>query len=175
MQPLTGREVMQPLTMNHIGINVPDIERACVWYSDIFGFQVLSEPAVVEADDSHFGHLVKDIFGPNFRSMKMAHLVTGDGVGIELFQFLDPKTVVPENTYEYWRAGIFHFSLTVSDMDACLESIQSSDGKIISKTWKLYKNKPYRSVYCQDPWGTIFELYSSRYEQYWSNHEPPKS
>ena len=42
-------------------------------------------PIAAEEDGGYFAEIVADIFGPGFERMKLAHLATGDGVGIELF------------------------------------------------------------------------------------------
>jgi len=49
------------------------------------------------------------------------------------------------------------------------ERIGANGGKVLSKVWKLWKNKEYKAVYCQDPRDTIVELCSRPYEQFWSN------
>ena len=74
--------------LDHVGISVPDIAAAVAWYRDILGCYVLMEPIEGYADDSYFGQIVADIFGADFKGMKIAHLATADGVGIELFQFV---------------------------------------------------------------------------------------
>jgi len=158
-----------PMRMNHIGISVPDIEAATRWYVDVLGCYLLVPPTDARNDGSHFGKVVKDIFDKRFEHVMMAHLSTADGVGIELFQFVEPKTEVPANTFEYWRGGIFHFCLTAPDVDAVARRIGEHGGKVMSKVWKLWANKEYEVVYCQDPWGTIVELCSHPYEQFWSN------
>lgn len=164
--------MQQPMRMNHIGLSVPDIEAATRWYCEVLGCYLLVPPVDAVNDGSHFGQVVKDIFGERFQAVKMAHLSTADGVGIELFQFVEPATTVPANTFEYWRAGIFHFCLTAVDIEATAERIAAHGGKVLSKVWKLYQNKEYKAVYCQDPWGTIVELCSRPYEQFWSNLAP---
>jgi len=161
----------QLYTMNHIGITFPDIGAAFVWYRDVLGCFVLAEPADVLNDGSHFGNIVHNIFGDKWGQVKMAHLTTACGVGIEMFQFVKPMTYTPENTFEYHRTGIFHFCLTTSDIDAAAELITKNGGKVLSKTWKLF-NKEYRHVlYTQDPWGTIVEFFDAPYDQYFSNME----
>ena len=52
--------------MNHIGISVPDIEAAVVWYRDVLGCFVLVPPGDAAVDGSHFGKVVADIFGEGF-------------------------------------------------------------------------------------------------------------
>jgi len=162
-----------PRAMNHVGINVPDIDAAVAWYRDAIGCYVLAHPTEVTDDGTHFGNAVKDIFGKNFSGLKIAHLSTADGVGIELFQFTKPKTYTPDNTFEYWRTGIFHICLTAADIEATAKQIEANGGKQMSKVWKLFSNKDYKVCYCCDPWGTIIELSSHSYVQVWSNLQEP--
>ncbi len=162
-----------PHAMNHVGITVPDIDAAVAWYRDVIGCYVLAHPAEANDDGTHFGNAVKDIFGKNFGSLKIAHLSTADGVGIELFQFSKPKTYAPDNAFEYWRTGIFHICLTAVDIEATAKQIAANGGKQMSKVWKLFSNKDYKVCYCCDPWGTIIELSTNSYVQTWSNLEEP--
>lgn len=161
-----------PMRMNHIGISVPDIDAAGRWYCEVLGCYLLVPPVEARNDGSHFGKVVKDIFGERFESVRMAHLSTADGVGIELFQFVEPATRAPADPFEYWRGGIFHFCLTAPNIEAVAERIAQNGGKVRSQVWKLYQNKPYKAVYCEDPWGIIVELCSHPYEQFWSNLAP---
>lgn len=159
--------------VNHVGITVPDIDAAFAWYRDVLGLYPHVAPMEVTNDGSYFGDLVKDLFGTPFESVRMAHLTSSDGVGIELFQFLDPATESPATTFEYWRAGIFHFCLTVDDIGATAATIAAAGGKQRSKVWRLFANKDYEVVYCEDPWGTIIELCNRPYTTVWANHESP--
>src|ERR1041384_188280 len=143
--------------MNHVGLTVPDIDAAFAWYRDVLGLYPHVAPMEVRDDGSYFGDLVKGLFGPRFGRVRMAHLACSDGVGIELFQFLPPATEVPATTFEYWRAGIFHFCLTVDDVAATADTISEHGGKRLSEAWRLFDNKDYQVVYCQDPWGTVIE------------------
>lgn len=152
-------------TMNHIGINFPDVDAAVDWYRDVLGCHVLAPPATATQDGSHYGDCVADIFGQGFGAVKIAHLTTMCGVGIEMFEFVQPKTQVPANTFDYARAGIFHFCLTTPDIEATAASIERNGGKILSRLWKLHENGELYLIYCQDPWGTVIEFYSMPYAQ----------
>jgi Glyoxalase/Bleomycin resistance protein/Dioxygenase superfamily len=88
----------------------------------------------------------------------VAHLSSANGVGIELFQFIKSAVEVPANTFKYWRTGIFHFCLTARDIEAAAAAVEKNGGKILNKVWKLFGNKNYQVVYCQDPWGTVVEF-----------------
>lgn len=161
----------QIFNMSHIGINVPDIDAAVAWYRDVLGCYVIAEASQVSDDGSHFGNVVKDIFGEDFESVKLAHLTTADGVGIELFQFIKPATYVPGNTFEYQRAGIFHFCLTAANIEEAAAKVEANGGKIISKAWKLFNKENCSVIYCKDPWGTIVEFYDAPYDQVFSNQD----
>lgn len=164
-----------PLAMNHVGISVPDIHAAVKWYTEILGCTLLVEPVEAKDDGSRFGKVVKEIFGEKFKSVWMSHLSTSDGIGIELFQFCTPKTVVPADNFEYWRGGIFHICLSAPNIEETAELIGKSGGKVRSSIWKLWENKDYKVVYCEDPWGTIIELSTHGYVNLWSNLVAPSN
>jgi catechol 2,3-dioxygenase-like lactoylglutathione lyase family enzyme len=163
------------MAMNHVGITVPDIHAAVKWYTEVMGCYLLAAPAELKDDGSHFGKVVKDVFGERFKTGWIAHLATVNGVGIELFQFLEPKSAARDDNFEYWRGGIFHVCFTAPDIEETAELIERSGGKVKSQIWKLWNNKNYKIVYCEDPWGTIIELSDHSYVQLWSNHEPPSN
>ena len=75
-----------PIALNHIGITVPDIHAAIEWYGKVFGFRRIMGPRRLEpklSDTAESGH----ILGPRFRKALQAHLVTANGIGLELFEF----------------------------------------------------------------------------------------
>lgn len=78
---------MTPRTFSHIGISVPDLDAAVKFYSEILGFYVLMQPSGVIEDTSAIGVMCTDVFGPGWERLRIAHLSTGDGIGIELFEF----------------------------------------------------------------------------------------
>ena len=165
--------MMAAKTMNHVGITVTDIQAATDWYIEVLGCNVLMNPAHIPDDGGYFSEIVSDIFGKGFKSIKMAHLVTGDGIGIELFEFTKAKSVIPENNFEFWKTGIFHICLTEPNIEKLAQQIEKTGGKKRSKVWQLWPEKPYKVCYCEDPWGNIIELSSHSYEQTWSNFEIP--
>ena len=107
---------MVALTFSHIGITVPDLEKAVEFYSKAFGLYVIMGPTEVQHDDSAIGQMCDDVFGEGWGSFRIAHLSMGDGVGIELFEF--PDTIEEERPFEYWRRGLFHFCVQDPDIEA---------------------------------------------------------
>jgi hypothetical protein len=94
-----------PRTVTQVALTVTNIDHAIQWYGDVFGLRVLFGPADVVADDSHFGNILRDIFGPEFRQARFAYLATADGTSIELFEFQRPATERRTDNFDYWKLG----------------------------------------------------------------------
>ncbi|WP_417845636.1 lactoylglutathione lyase family protein [Thalassospira povalilytica] len=152
-----------PRTFSHIGISVPDLEAAVKFYAEVLGWYVIMEPTTITEDDSDIGQMCTDVFGANWKSFRIAHLSTGDRVGIELFEFPDNQR--PDNNLEYWKTGTFHFCVQDPDVEGLVEKIKAHGGKQRMPIRHYYPGeKPYRMVYVEDPFGNVFEIYSHSYE-----------
>ena len=158
-----------PLAITHIGLSVPDLDRAIQWYQGVLGFRVLAGPIELVGDDSHFGLLCTDIFGPQFQKGRLAFLSGPNAVGVELFEFNDPKSERLPNNFEYWKSGIFHLAVVDSDVENLARRIEESGGKLRSKIWTLFPGKPYKIAYCEDPFGNIVEICSHSTDQMWDS------
>lgn len=152
-----------PRTFSHIGISVPDLEKAVEFYTEVLGWYVIMPPTLIEEDDSAIGVMCTDVFGADWKSFRIAHLSTGDRVGVELFQFLNAET--PENNFEYWKTSVFHFCVQDPDVEGLAKKIVEYGGKQRMPVRHYFPGeKPYRMVYCEDPFGNILEVYSHSYE-----------
>jgi len=80
-------------------------------------------PTEIQHDESAIGQMCDDVFGEGWGSFRIAHLSTGDGIGLELFEF--PNTVDEERPFEYWRRGLFHFCVQDADVEARVKIIDS--------------------------------------------------
>ncbi|UOQ83429.1 lactoylglutathione lyase family protein [Gracilibacillus salinarum] len=157
-----------PRAFSHIGLSVPDLDEAVKFYTEVLGWYVIMEPSVVEEDDSAIGQMCTDVFGAGFGQFRIAHLSTSDKVGIEMFEFANNET--PENNFEYWKTGIFHFCVQDPDVEGLAEKIVAHGGKQRMPVREYYPNeKPYRMVYCEDPFGNLIEIYSHSYELTYSD------
>lgn len=76
-----------PRRFSHIGLSVPDVEAAVKFYRDVMGWYIIMEPSEIVEDDSAIGEMCTDVFGKGWKSFKIAHLSTSDGIGVELFEF----------------------------------------------------------------------------------------
>jgi catechol 2,3-dioxygenase-like lactoylglutathione lyase family enzyme len=154
-----------PKAVNHVGVGVSDIEKAIHWYQEILGFTLLKGPLEVHVDQGYRGEEVRDVLGPEFRSMLQAHLTTANGLGIELFQLLDPPHERRERSLEYWKNGFFHICVTDPNIEELASRITASGGRQRSKIWRIdATTNDYRLCYCEDPFGNIIEIYTHNYE-----------
>lgn len=153
-----------PKTFSHIGLSVDDLEKAVTFYRDVMGFYVIMEPTEIIEDDSAIGEMCTDVFGKGWESFKIAHMSTGDRIGIELFEFKNQQR--PENNFEYWKNGIFHLCVQDPDVEGLAEKIVAAGGKRRMEKPRFYYpgEKPYRMIYMEDPFGNILEIYSHSYE-----------
>ncbi|HEU4701737.1 MAG TPA: VOC family protein [Conexibacter sp.] len=160
-----------PLAIAHIGITVPDLDAAVAWYGELFGFRLIAPPGEVHPDQGgHVGMLVSEILGPRCKHMRQAHLATANGAAVELFQFVDPPYEAPEDNFTWWRGGIFHFCVIDPDVAGLARRIADSGGRQRSPVRRIFEEQPYEVSYCEDPWGTIVEIYSHSHEQIYANH-----
>ncbi|KEQ19248.1 lactoylglutathione lyase family protein [Endozoicomonas numazuensis] len=157
-----------PRNFSHIGISVPDLEKAVEFYTEVMGWYLIMPPTDITEDDSAIGLMCTDVFGEGWSSFRIAHLSTGDRIGVELFQF--PQQQQPENNFEYWKTGVFHFCVQDPDLEGLAERIVRHGGKQRMPVRYYYPGeKPYRMVYMEDPFGNILEIYSHSYELTYSS------
>jgi catechol 2,3-dioxygenase-like lactoylglutathione lyase family enzyme len=164
---------LRPIT--HIGVTVTDLDHAAEWYCDVLGFQALGPAVKVTVDHGHAGAIAADVFGPRLVSFRQTHLASANGVAIELFEFLDPPSEPRPDTFDYWKTGIFHLCLVAPDIEELAARIADSGGRQrTSRVWEMWPGEPYRTCYCEDPFGNIIELYSHSHERTYANRTPSR-
>ncbi|WP_034553389.1 lactoylglutathione lyase family protein [Carnobacterium funditum] len=158
-----------PRAFSHIGLSVPDVDKATNFYKEVMGWYIVMKPSdVVEENKTPIGQMCIDVFGEGWRNLRIAHMVTSDGIGVELFEF--PNSESPENNFEYWKNGVFHFSVQDPDIEGMVEKIVAHGGKKRMPIREYYPNeKPYKMCYVEDPFGIVFEIYSHSYEVTYSS------
>jgi hypothetical protein len=91
---------------------------AVKWYSEVLGFTKLTDnPTEIVADNSRLGSIVRDCFGPSIRKLRIAHLSFGDQVGLELFEFAEPKAERTTNHFEYSKISFLHIAVTCPNIE----------------------------------------------------------
>lgn len=168
MKHLDEKNKTYPKAFSHIGITVPNIEEAVKFYTEVLGFYIIMEPTVVEEENNTaIGQMCIDVFGEGWQTFKIAHLSTGDRIGIELFEFKQSRENNPQ--FEPFKTGLFHFSIQDPDVEGLVQKIVASGGKQRMPIREYYPTeKPYRMCYVEDPFGVVFEIYSHSYELHYS-------
>lgn len=152
--------------INHIGLTVDDLDKAVEFYTKVLGYRLIAGPLPIIPDDSHFGRLARDILGERLKRGRFAHLLAGNGVGLEVFEFEDPEAGARESM-EYWKNGYFHIAVTARDVEAAVAAIEAGGGRRTSETWEVFPGTGTKLVYCEDPFGNPIEIYNLTYEEMW--------
>ncbi len=158
-----------PRSFSHIGITVPDIEKAVKFYKNVMGWYVIMPPSTVKKEkDTAIGQMCIDVFGDNWESFEISHLSTSDGIGIELFSFPHGVKEAPE--FNPFNTGLFHFCVQDPDIEKLTEKIVANGGRQRMPIREYYPgDKPYKMVYVEDPFGIVFEIYTHSYELTYSS------
>ncbi len=152
-----------PRPFSHVGLSVSDLDRAVRFYTEVMGWYVIMPPTEIVRDESAIGVMCTHVFGPGWTRFRIAHLATADRVGIELFEF--PDAYRPESSLDFNRAGVFHYCVQDPDVEGLAATIVAHGGKQRMPVCHYYPGeKPYRMVYCEDPFGILVEIYSHSYE-----------
>ncbi|WP_298961989.1 lactoylglutathione lyase family protein [uncultured Roseibium sp.] len=157
-----------PRSFSHIGLSVPDLNKAITFYTKVMGFYLIMPATAVVEDNSAIGRMCTDVLGTGWKKLRIAHLATSDRIGIELFEF--EGNYAPDNNLDYRRHGVFHFCVQDPDVEKLTERIVAAGGKQRMPIREYFPGeKPYRMVYVEDPFGNVFEIYSHSYELTYSS------
>ena len=161
----SSSSIVYPKMINHVAISVSDLDQAIKWYKEVLGFTILRGPVEFVADDSLAGRALRDIHGPDLNKMRIAWLSSGNQVGFEIFEYIEPKAQRRQDNFEYWKSGFTHICITDPNIEDLCNRISETGGKQRSKNWEVVPDKGYKIVFCEDPFGNIIEIYSNAYEQ----------
>ena len=158
-----------PKSFSHIGITVPDIHKAVQFYREVMGWYVIMEPSIVKKEkETAIGQMCIDVFGDDWETFEIAHMSTSDSIGIELFSFPHGKKEAP--AFNPFNTGLFHFCVQDPDIEALTNKIVEHGGKQRMPIREYYpKDKPFKMVYVEDPFGIVFEIYTHSYELTYSS------
>ncbi|GIO23828.1 VOC family protein [Oceanobacillus sp. J11TS1] len=157
--------MVYPRSFSHVGLSVPDVEEAVEFYQKVLGWTVVQPPNEVEEGVGPIGEMTQACFGKGFGTLKVAHIATGDDVGFELLEFPTSEHAHGgETSFKDWR-GIFHFAVMDPNVEELADQIVKHGGKqLMPVKYHSPGEKPYRVVYCEDPFGNLIEIYSHNYE-----------
>lgn len=167
IRPEDGAAI-HPRSVNHVGISIPDLAAAIDWYGKAFDFHCIMGPRILTADSAATAE-TSHVLGPRFARALQAHLMTANGVGLELFEFQDPPMRPASPTLDYNRPGIWHVCFTERDVAGAARRVSDLGGTQLSPVVDFVPGRPFRLVYCSDPWGTTIEVMSHSYAEVFAN------
>ena len=90
-------------------------------------------------------------------------MVTGNGVGFEIFEFIDPKFEEVKG-FEYQRGGFFHICITDPNPEDLAAKVVAEGGKRVGSTVDPSRKGEITCLYLSDPWGNIVEVLDVGFE-----------
>jgi catechol 2,3-dioxygenase-like lactoylglutathione lyase family enzyme len=154
-----------PSRINHVAISVTNLEHAVKWYQKVLGFRLIGGPIEFVTDDSVAGNALKDIHRENLKKMRMSWLLSENHVGLEIVEYIEPRSQRRHNNFEYWKSGITHICITDPKIEELCEKISNQGGKQRSGIWEIVPLKGYKIAFCEDPFGNVIGVYSNSYEE----------
>lgn len=103
------------------------------------------------------------IYGDSLQEAKLAYIATGNGVGFEVFQFINPGFKKADVDFEYNRGGFFHLCVTDPQPETLVERIVSTGGSRIGKP--AIVGEGATCIYAKDPWGNVLEVIDTSFER----------
>jgi catechol 2,3-dioxygenase-like lactoylglutathione lyase family enzyme len=159
-----------PRALAHVGVGVTDLDGAISWYEEVLGLRLILGPVEIAVDGSPGGEAAADVFGPSFQRLRQAHMACGNGVALELFEFVDPVAQSRRENFQYWTTGYSHVCFIDPDVEGLAGRIARAGGRVrTTRAWPVFAEEEYRFCFCEDPFGNVLELYSHSHEQTYSN------
>lgn len=148
--------------IDHIGITVPDIEKATLFFEHAFGAKVLYHSVDAETDNidqSAQQDTLKLFPGTKIHAIRM--LAMPHGPGIELFEMHGPEQGMPARASDF---GLQHFAVYIDDFDSAIAAFTAAGGEMFTEPKPLSfpdeQGEGNAFCYGQTPWGSIVELIS---------------
>lgn len=146
----TKRYVSRPRVhdLQHVGITVSNFENAVAWWSELFGFRLVTELTISGADAERLAGL----YGASGLTVRLGFLRAPGGNVLEIFTF-DPP-IEPQLT-DWRRPGYTHVALAVRDVPGMYRQLKSAGITFVSDVnftagahWAFFR----------DPDGNLIEL-----------------
>lgn len=143
--------------VDHVGINVPDMDQAIRFFQETFGFQPVTEmkSPPVNAD---FKKLFNMHGSSSVKSIVMMR--AKDGANIELFAYDAPDADHLQPHYD--DAGASHVALYVDDIDGAVKRLRSQGLTVLTDPIHMTSGPTAGDTwaYFLAPWGAKMELVS---------------
>lgn len=145
------------LGVDHVGINVPDMDEAIRFFSDVLGFVAVTQLGPIPLDDA-WKQANRMQSGTGAVTIKMVR--TGTGANIELFSYADNKGSQQHPGGD--DIGAAHIAFYTADIHAAVSYLRSKGVKVLGDPFLMPSGDTEGEswVYFETPWGAKMELVS---------------
>jgi catechol 2,3-dioxygenase-like lactoylglutathione lyase family enzyme len=149
---------MRARGIHHVGISVPDLDRAIDFYTGVLGLEFFDPPSPV-FDHAELGPAV----GVPDAALRQVNLACGDAI-VELLEYTSPPEESPEPVRAD-RRGAAHLALQVDDATATKAELESHGVEFLGDVNVVDEGvlAGWRWVYFRDPFGILLELVEVAY------------
>lgn len=155
----TFAQIKTPITvgMDHVGMNVPDMDQALQFFTDIMGFQKVTEIGPLELDDAW---KKRYHIRQNATVEKIVMMRAGNGSSIELFRYKSPERTMERPLGD--DVGWFHIGFYTDDIYGSVAYLRSKGVNVLNDPIVVTEgpNKGETWAYFVTPWGLQIELVS---------------
>jgi glyoxylase I family protein len=139
------------VTVTHTGFTVANLERACAFFRDVFGF-------TISPTSRQSGEAVDRMLGVPGAELDIA-FATGGGCTIELIHYVRPKSDRPF-TMRHCDSGFAHIAFKVDDVEQMADAVSAAGYHLFSRPQVVPAGprKGGKNVYAQGPDGIVIEL-----------------
>ena len=87
-----------PRSFSHIGISVPNVEKAVEFYTQVMGWYTIMEPTEILEDKSPIGEMCTEVFGEKWEKMTIRCRTIGDMTctGVAKSEAADLESIIEE-------------------------------------------------------------------------------
>jgi catechol 2,3-dioxygenase-like lactoylglutathione lyase family enzyme len=159
------------LGIDHVGINVPDLQQAVDFFSDIFGFSEVTQLGPFPLDDTwkknNNMHLSTGAV-----TIKMVH--AGTGASIEVFSYEDNHGNKQHPGSD--DIGASHIGFYTADMNDAVAYLKSKGIQLLGEPFTMPSGDTEGEtwIYFLAPWGAKMELVSYPYGKGYEKNNPEK-
>jgi len=145
------------LGMDHVGINVPDMEQAINFFTDVLGFSAVTSLGPIPLDDAwkKNNHMNPKTGPVSFKMVK-----AGTGANIELFEYQDNKGSSQQPGGD--DIGASHMAFYTNDINKSVAYLKSKGVQFLGEPFLMPSGDTEGEtwVYFVTPWGSKMELVS---------------
>ena len=140
----------------HVGITVPDMDKAIAFYQDVLGLTVIGDFSI---EGEEISDMIREP-GTKVRSVFLRNKDDRHSAPVELLHFSGSAEQGGRPYPGLTHNGITEIAFWVKDIDATYEALRSHDVEFYSppKTFTLDGYGTAKAAYCKDPFGTTLEL-----------------